>query len=46
MVVFVDYCCLHHYKNTKEKLLKTNGAIGFDKMWKFQLLHVNTSKSK
>jgi hypothetical protein len=46
MVVFVDYSCLHHYKNTKEKLLKTNPAICFDKVWRFQLLHINTSKPK
>ena len=46
MVVFVDYSCLHHYKNTKEKLLKINAAVCFDKMWRFQHLHVNTSISK
>jgi hypothetical protein len=46
MIVFVDYSCLHHYKNTKEMLLKTNATICFDKMWRFQHLHVNTSKSK
>jgi hypothetical protein len=46
MVVFVDYSCLHHYKNTEEKLLKINPAICFDKVSRFQHLHVNTSKPK
>ena len=40
MVVLVDYSCLHHYKNIKEKLLKSNAAICFDEMWRFQHLHI------
>jgi len=46
MVVFVDFSCLHHYKNTKEKLLESNAAICFNKMWRFQNLHLNTRTSK
>ena len=46
MVIFVNYSCLHHYKKSKEKFLKTNAAICFDKIWRLQHLHVNPYKSK
>ena len=29
---------IHHYKDTKEKLLKTNAAVWFKKMFRFKQL--------
>jgi hypothetical protein len=29
---------IHHYKNTKEELLKANAAVCFNKMWRLQHL--------
>jgi len=29
---------IHHYKNTREKLLQTNAAIWFNKMCRFKQL--------
>jgi hypothetical protein len=37
---------IHHYKNTKEKLLKTNAAIWCNKMCKFKHLTFKYIKFK